>query len=132
MRSPEVRERFRTLFVIGVISVLFSSTSVHSAPAYEHYDKCAQSYSSYIDIAICGKRNRNLACKKKRSCSKEGNDFVLYADTLSVGVKDGEITNFEARLMLADYKQRLKDRLAKERAEIERRLIERGTPKRLF
>ena len=90
---------FKILFLIFFAIFLESC----GPAATVHYNTCAQTYSKFEDIARCGKVNRNQSCQAYGNCSSMGNALVKYADTLAYGVKTGEISDYQAKLMFAQY-----------------------------
>ena len=88
--------------IIGLIFFVIFLESCGPA-ATVHYNKCSQAYSNFEDIARCGKVARNQSCQAYGNCSSMGNALVQYADTLAYGVKTGELSNYQAKLMFAQY-----------------------------
>lgn len=70
-----------------------------------HYNSCANTYVDFVKMASCGKsaRNSSLAYYGTGG-SAAGDKLVAYADNLARGVKNGEITNYQAHMLFNQYK----------------------------
>jgi hypothetical protein len=89
--------------IIGLIFFALFLESCVGTPATVHYNQCAETYGNFEDIARCGKTTRNQSCEAWGTCSSMGNALVKYADILAYGVKTGELSNYQAKLMFAEY-----------------------------
>ena len=89
--------------IIILIFSLFILESCFGPPATAHYNSCSDRYSKFEDIARCGKSTRNQSCQAYGNCSSMGNALVKYADTLAYGVKQGEISDYQAKILFAQY-----------------------------
>ena len=89
--------------IFVLIFLAFFLESCFGPPATSHYNTCEDRYSKFEDIARCGKAARNQSCQAYGNCSSMGNALVKYADTLAYGVKTGEISDYQAKIMFAQY-----------------------------
>jgi len=81
--------------------LLFSCATGPSADS--HYYSCMQKYTNFVEVAKCGKIARTQACNYWGNCSTMGNNLIAYADNLARGVKNGEVSNYEANMLFSQY-----------------------------
>ena len=78
---------------------------------WQHYQNCAVPEKTMQEIADCGKQSRmsyiNESKSKAKSRSKEGDEFMMWADLLAKQVEDGQITEEAAKMKLVERNQKL-------------------------
>jgi len=77
-------------------------------------------------MAECGKEKRNAYCTPKNICSASGTTFVQYVDALALSVKNGEMTDAQARLRYAEYKMQAMNEAQRNRAIVAAGAAARG------
>lgn len=84
------------------MSLILSSCGPPDIAYFQHYENCMNFYSQMTQIAECGKGSRNQHFAKYGSYgrSSEGDQFVIYADTLAQTVREGRRSDSDAKLML--------------------------------
>lgn len=90
----------RYFLAIGLLFTAYSCTPYVSA--MKHYENC-MGYSQMAQIAQCGKNSRNSYLAETRSRrSSEGDQLVIYADTLAQSVREGRMSDSQAKLRLME------------------------------
>ena len=90
---------------IIVLGLLLSGCETTTVGYHEHYDKCilVSSGSSIDEISSCGKQSRLAYLDASKSeGSKEGDTYMMWVDLLAQQVKDGEISETEAKMKLIE------------------------------
>lgn len=73
--------------------------------AYDFYDDCRSRMSSFVEMVECGKRARLAVCRSwTNPCSRSGDAFMDFADSLALAVRNKEMTEAEALRRYAEYK----------------------------
>ncbi len=72
--------------------------------AISFYDNCAKQGGSFVEMASCGKLNRNSYCESKNLCSADGNAFVLYTDGLAKAVANHEMSEAQAQIKWVEFR----------------------------
>ncbi len=89
--------------IIILLSLTLSGCQTPGTAYFQHYEKCMNVYSEMWQIAECGKGDRNLFLSKtggRRGDTADGDQFVIYVDTLAQTVREGRRSNSDAKLML--------------------------------
>lgn len=96
----------------GLLFAIAVSGCQPSLSAWEHYDACSATNSSFAAMVDCGKAKRMAACAS--DCSSSGNAFVQYADSLKISVQRKELSEPEATRKLLEYRNSVEGKLALE------------------
>ena len=101
--------------VLGILALGFLLTGCSDPIAsWEHYRTCSSTYSSFSDIASCGKQTRiNYLYETKQQGSEGGNRYVQWVDLLNAQVQNGEISEAAAKLKVMEREEQL---MAQQRA----------------
>jgi hypothetical protein len=76
----------------------------NSVPAISFYDDCAKQTHSFVEMAACGKRNRNNHCQAANLCSGDGDALVLYTDALAKSVASHEMSEAQAQIKWVEFR----------------------------
>ena len=81
--------------------------------AWQHYDECQSTTTSFIAMAECGKQRRLAYCADAPNCGEFGASLTQYADSLAQAVRSGEMSDAQARqrfiLFKTDMAQRARE-----------------------
>jgi hypothetical protein len=88
-------------------------TGCQTAPQinyFQHYEYCMNQYQDMQSIAQCGKQSRNNYIRQvgHNHASSDGDQFVLYVDTLAEQVSEKRRANSEAKLQLINTIRQIK------------------------
>jgi len=77
---------------------------------FQHYEYCMNQYQDMQSIAQCGRQSRNNYLSKVNysNRSSDGDQFVIYADTLAEQVREGRIANSDAKIKLINTIRQIK------------------------
>jgi hypothetical protein len=90
---------------LAFLLVVMPALSGCMRTAWEHYDECAATGSSFQAMAACGKAKRIAYCTSAPvGCSDTDNSFVQFADALSRQVANREMSDAEAMRRYVEYK----------------------------
>jgi hypothetical protein len=95
------------IVAVPIVAVALAGC-INTKAAHQHYDNCANQYSSFLAMAECGKR-QVAACEKTpwQKCSSEGEMLMLYADALVTSVKNREISEPQAMQRWLEFRTKV-------------------------
>jgi hypothetical protein len=73
-------------------------------PAYEQFDACEATTSSFAAKVACGKERRAAYCQAQGACSSEGNAVIAYANALVQSINAKTMTEPEAQRKWIEFK----------------------------
>lgn len=94
----------RLVKILSLTILLTGCMANTYVPPWTFYDQCAQQLSSFSAIAGCGEAKRNAWCTEHHNCTSNDNAFVSYTDSLVASVKNGEMTQEEARRKWIEFR----------------------------
>lgn len=103
----------RTLSLLVVLVVAPATAGCGLKNAVDVYDECEATTSSFAAMIDCGKRKRAEKCRAAFNCTTEGDRVVAYGDALAQSVKDGSLTEAEARRRWIEFKLARTDEYAR-------------------
>lgn len=94
---------------LSIICLLFlgNCAAQEAAPklAWQHYDECADTTSSFVAMVDCGKQKRAAYCQTIGDrCGGNGASVVAYADSLATSLMRREILEPEARRKWIEFR----------------------------
>ncbi len=104
-----MRSQMRNLLLF--IPFLFLVGCATPMSYWQHYQNCSTPEKSIREISDCGKQSRmsyiNESKSNQRNRSKEGDEYMMWADLLAKQVEDGQISEEAAKMKLVERNQKL-------------------------
>lgn len=94
----------RLFIIVSFTALLAGCVANPNIPAWNFYDQCAYKSPSFIEMANCGRKERQAYCTAHKNCMPDGDFFVRYADSLVTSVRNGEITEAEAQRRWIEFR----------------------------